>query len=108
MMLDTQIAKSESSHGQTTGTSSNPLNLGESRWEDEENTGGLHGEASKLEGEGPGSLWRREAGGNGESRAGEAPDGDPGEAAASWGERGWGVNEGNRLGCPHPDPFDPG
>jgi hypothetical protein len=45
---------------------------------------------------------------NGRTGAGEAPGGGPGEAVASWGERGWGVNEGNRLGCPHPDPFDPG
>jgi hypothetical protein len=86
-MLDTQIAESESSHGQTTSTSSNPLNLEESRWEEEENTGGLHGEASKPEGKGSGSLWRREASGNGRSGAGEAPSGDLGEAAVSWGER---------------------
>jgi hypothetical protein len=107
-MLDTQIAECESSHGQTISTSSNPLNLGESRWEEEESTGGLHGEASKLEGEASGGLERREAGANGRSGAREAPGGDLGEAATSWGEEGWGVNEGNRLGCPHPDPFYPG
>jgi hypothetical protein len=71
-MLDTQIAESESSHGQTTSTSSNPLNLGESIWEEEESTGGLHGEASKPEGEASEGLKRREAGGNGGSGAGEA------------------------------------
>jgi hypothetical protein len=96
MMLDTQIAESESSHGQTTSTSSNPLNLGESRWEEEENTGGLHGEASKLEGEVSRGLERREDGGNGGSGAGEAPGGDLGEAAALIGSGGRGVNEGNR------------
>jgi hypothetical protein len=84
------------------------LNLEESRWEEEENTGWLHGEASKPEEEAFRGLERREAGGNGGFEAGEAPDGDLGEAAASWGEEGWGVYEGNRLGCPHPDPFDPG
>jgi hypothetical protein len=59
-MLDTQIADRESHHGQTTSKSSNPLNLGESRWEEEEeNTRGFHGEASKPEGEDSGSSWRR-------------------------------------------------
>jgi hypothetical protein len=107
-MLDTQIAKMESQHGQTTSTSSNPLNLGESRWEEEENTEGFHGEASKPEGEDSRSSWRREADGNGGSGAGEAPGGDLGEAAASLGRRRVGVNEGNRLGCPHLDPLTQG
>jgi hypothetical protein len=60
------------------------LNLEESRWEKEENTGWLHGEASKPEGEVSGGLERRKAGGNGGSGAGEAPGGDLGKAAASW------------------------
>jgi hypothetical protein len=79
MMLDTQIVERESSHGQTTSISSNPLNLGETRWEEEENTRGLHGEASKPEEEVSGGLWRRRAGGNGGSGAGEAPVGNLGE-----------------------------
>jgi hypothetical protein len=62
------------------------LNLEESRWEEEENTIWLHGEASKPEGEVSGGLERRETSGNGGSRAGEAPGGDLGEAAASWEE----------------------
>jgi hypothetical protein len=78
------------SNGQTTSISSNPLNLEESRWEEEENTGWFHGEASKPEGEASGGLKRREAGGNGGSGAGKAPGGDLVEAAASWGEKEWG------------------
>jgi hypothetical protein len=87
-MLDTQNAEKESHHGHTTSKPSNPLNLGESRWEEEETIGRFYGEASKPEGEGSRSSWRREAGGSGGSGAGEAPGGDLGEAATSLG-RGW-------------------
>jgi hypothetical protein len=89
-MLDTQIANKETSHGQTTSISSNPLNLGETRCEEEENTGWLHGEASKPEEEVSGGLRKREAGGNGGSGVGEATGGDLGEAAAPLGSRGSG------------------
>jgi hypothetical protein len=84
------------------------LNLEESRWEEEENTGWLHGEASKPEGEASGGLERREAGGNGGSGAGEAPGGDLGEAAASWEEERVGVNEGNRQVALTPTLFTQG
>jgi hypothetical protein len=43
--------------------SSNPLNLGETRWEEEESTRGLHGTASNLEEKVSEGLWRRMAGG---------------------------------------------
>jgi hypothetical protein len=92
-MLDTQFAIMESHHGQTTSKTSNPLNLGESRWE-EEITGGFHGDASKLEGKVSGTSRKREAGGSGGSGAGEAPGGDLGKAAAPLGVWKEGVNEG--------------
>jgi hypothetical protein len=84
------------------------LYLEESRWEEEENTGWLHGEASKPEGEASGGLERRKAGGNGRSGAGEVPGGDLGEAAASWEEERVGVNEGNRQVALTPTLFTQG
>jgi hypothetical protein len=90
MMLDTQIADKETSHGQTTSISSNPLNQGETRWEEEENTGWLHGEASKPEEEVSGGLRKREAGGNGGSEAGKATGSDLGEVAVPLGSGGRG------------------
>jgi hypothetical protein len=48
-MLETHIAKIKSSHREALAKSSNPLNLGKTRWEEEENTRRLHGKASKPE-----------------------------------------------------------
>jgi hypothetical protein len=62
-MLDTHIAEIKSSHREALAKSSNPLNLGKTRWEEEENTRGLHGTASNPEEKVSGGLWRRMAGG---------------------------------------------
>jgi hypothetical protein len=108
-LLETYIAEHKASHSERLAKSSNPLNLGEARREEEE----IYQRApwnGKLSGE----EGLREL----EERNGRRQAVDPGprrhpavtleEAATSWGERGWGVNEGNRQGCPHPDPLDPG
>jgi hypothetical protein len=58
------------------------LNLGKTRWEEEENTRRLHGMASKMEEEVSGGLRKREVSGNGGSGAGEVIGSDLGEAAA--------------------------
>jgi hypothetical protein len=93
---DSYIAEIKSSHREALAKSSNPLNLGKTRWEEEENTGRLHGKASKPEEEVSGGLRKRESGGNDGSGAGEVTGGDLDEAAVPLGSGGRRVNEGNR------------
>jgi hypothetical protein len=97
-LLETYIAEHKASHSRRLAKSSNPLNLGEVRWEEEEiyQMAPWNGKLSGEEG-------LREL----EERNGRRQAADPGprryptatleEAAASWEKGGWGMNEGNWL-----------